>query len=127
MTSILRIKTNQNTRELAAHVFALLNIADFKEKDSENYPPEGIYFLGKKDGLEIKVCASEEEEHDFNFRHWVIVDAPDSEKILNIIKALVKAGYEVAENFAQADNSTVRKTYSLDAEGKLTEQTQNLP
>jgi|ERR1041384_2094865 hypothetical protein len=58
--------------EFAKRVFNLLEVREWEERFSSNYPPDEHYFAGYSDNAEVKVCDGDDNRTpDHPFRVWV--------------------------------------------------------
>src|SRR5687768_4233102 len=95
-------KTDANLRDVASGVFRALEVSEWEERGSSNYPPDGYYFVGYSENAEVTVYDGDDERTpDHRFR--VSVKAASWRKgrgiiatdEADVVKALLSAGFTV--------------------------------
>lgn len=85
-------------KDFATKFFQSIGVVDWEERESSNYV-DGIYFIGKMEGLQFKIALSDEVGND-DLRFWIFVECAQTfeEKLDNLVRSnLQPMGIQVAK------------------------------
>lgn len=123
--SLLYLSTSDPLPTVARRVFGALDISDWEERYSDNYPG-GSYFLGKAGAFDVRV--SQESPDDLlydEFQMLVFINIPPTlptppDEVAELAAVeLLRAGFRVAEELDSSETCIRCRVFSLDAIGKL--------
>ena len=130
-TRNVHIRSPFDEDQTPPQVFRTLAIADWEERDSDNYP-DGSYFSGEGGEVTVSLWRDEHaafEDYPYHVALETRADPPfPIDEILDLMVAeLLKAGFGAARQVKYRDSVVDRELYSLDGESNLVKQHDTVP
>ncbi len=122
----LYVGSSLDRKEIPGRVFATLLIANWEERDSDNYP-EGSYYAGRGGDVEVTLWADEYWGFE-DFPYCLALDlrpesAFDLDDVADLaIVELLKGGFTVARELRHEPGWVERELYALDQSARLVKQ-----
>jgi hypothetical protein len=123
--SLLYISTADPLPTVAQRVFGALDISDWEQRYSDNYPG-GSYFVGKTGLFDVRVSQESPDDWMYDeFQMLVFIGIPSTlptppDEVAELAAVeLLHAGFRVAQELDSTESLIRCRVFSLDEAGKL--------